>query len=128
MKQCPQCQSQLSDDQIVKHSYLCKSCTSENAHWRHIKATYGLTKEDYNILLEAQGFRCAICGTTEQTNSKMSRFCVDHEHDDTHRRGTKDRSKIRGLLCNNCNHGIGKFQDDPELLRKAISYLESHKG
>lgn len=128
MKQCPKCQVQIPNDQIVNHSYLCKKCTAENARWRHIKASYGLSKEDYNALFESQGFKCAICGSSKQDHSKMFNFCVDHEHDSAHKRGTKDRSKIRGILCNNCNHGIGKFKDDPELLRNAINYLEIHKG
>ena len=128
MKQCPKCLTQVSDDDIVKHSYLCKSCTSENARWRHIKATYGLSKEDYFSLYESQGGKCAICGTTEEKHIKKFHLSIDHEHDDSRRIGTHDRSKIRGLLCNCCNAGVGQFRDNIELLRKAINYLETHTG
>lgn len=143
MNTCKQCNqikplTQFSKSAGSKSPYkFCKECVSinysnnpkakESAHWRHLKATYGMSKEDYTIFLEKQGHRCAICGSLNQSHSKMLRLCVDHKHDNTHTRGTKDHTKIRGLLCNNCNHGIGKFNDDPELLRNAINYLESRK-
>jgi hypothetical protein len=30
---------------------------------------------------------------------------------------------IRGVLCFSCNRGLGKFGDDPEIIRSAIAYL-----
>ena len=65
---------------------------------------------DYNLLAEVQGNKCAICGTAP-TNKKLD---LDHCH---------ETKKIRGLLCNNCNRGLGHFKDNPELLRKAIDYI-----
>jgi hypothetical protein len=126
MKNCPQCNIQF--DHLVKHSYLCVSCTSENARWRHIKATYGITKEEYLAMFKSQNGQCAICNTTETNHSKMFNLIVDHKHDETHRRGTRNKENIRGLLCSNCNHGLGQFKDDPNLLQSAINYLKSHTG
>lgn len=77
------------------------------AQWRLYR--YGLTEEAYDALMEKQDGGCAICGAEGD-------FSVDHCH---------DTKKVRGLLCRECNIGLGKFKDDPELLRKAISYLIS---
>ena len=40
---------------------------------------------------------------------------VDHSHND---------GRVRGLLCFNCNQGIGRFDDDVTTLRRAIEYLD----
>lgn len=88
----------------------------------HLLKKYGLTPEDYNRMLEAQGGVCAICGKTETfryESGKLKELAVDHCH----------KTKInRGLLCYNHNEGIGKFQDDPNLLRKAADYLDRHSA
>lgn len=81
--------------------------------YKRLKQEFGITPEQYFHHLELQGGVCAICKKTCLTGRKLA---VDHDHD------TKE---IRGLLCCNCNHGIGKFQDNSELLRGAAMYLES---
>jgi hypothetical protein len=80
---------------------------------RHLMAVYGMKSTDYEALLAAQGGRCAVCGT-EFPGGRHRRLVVDHDH---FTRG------IRGLLCHNCNVGIGYLQDSPDLLRKASRYL-----
>ncbi len=72
--------------------------------------TYGITLEDYETMLKQQEGRCAIC--KNKPNKKS--LSVDHNH---------DTGKIRGLLCNNCNQGLGRFQDNPEILQIASAYL-----
>lgn len=57
-------------------------------------------------------YQCTICG--DETN-----LVVDHCH---------ETNKIRGLLCNRCNKGLGLFRDDPDLLEFARIYLLSAKG
>jgi len=79
-----------------------------------LKYMYGLTTENYEQLYLKLNGKCAICGKPEQRKSS-SHLCVDHCH---------KTGKIRGLLCHKCNSGIGKLNDDVELLKKAISYLE----
>ena len=74
---------------------------------------YGITLEDYNKMLSEQGGVCAICGKKEKGNKRLA---VDHDH---------DTGKIRGLLCGNCNIGLGSYNDDPATLIKAASYLRS---
>jgi Recombination endonuclease VII len=80
---------------------------------------YGLTPEEYEQRMEAQGGRCAVCGG-EGTRTVDDRplLVVDHDHETNQR---------RDLLCNNCNAGLGMFGDDPERLRAAAEYLERHR-
>lgn len=77
-----------------------------------LKAHYGITLDEYDALLTAQGGVCAICGAAEPRG--MGVFHVDHCH---------KSSKVRGLLCNECNMGLGKFKDSEQLLLAAAKYL-----
>ena len=79
--------------------------------YRRVSKLYGLTREEYDQMVEDQGGKCAICGSFG--NSRKS-LAVDHDH----RTG-----KVRGLLCEHCNNGLGCFLDDVRLLIKAIKYL-----
>jgi len=74
-----------------------------------LKAKYGMSIEEYDVLLRAQNGRCKICRTGD-----VRMLSVDHCH---------DTGTIRGLLCLKCNSGLGMFNDDPALLRKATQYL-----
>lgn len=80
----------------------------------YMKSEWGMTPEDYHRMLSGQGGGCAICGTFDPRG--RGRFHVDHDH---------ATGRIRGLLCNECNFGLGKFGDNPELLRRALAYLAS---
>lgn len=81
---------------------------------------YGLSIIDYEAMIEAQGGRCAICGTDDPgggvRNGRKKGWCVDH----CHTTGT-----VRQLLCNACNPGLGFFKHDIALLQKAIHYLST---
>lgn len=68
--------------------------------------------EDYNKLVVEQGNKCAICGDI----SKI-RLAIDHNH---------SNKKIRGLLCKDCNFGLGNFKDSKKNLTSAIKYLEKY--
>ncbi len=100
----------------------------ESARWRHIKATYSISKDEWQQLYESQDGKCAICGCTDVPEERRSNLSVDHAHGphDT-ARGTTDKTTIRGLLCQPCNKGLGSFKDDPELLIKAVEYLNKPK-
>ena len=90
---------------------------SKKARDCSLKRRYGLTHEEYSKMWESQGGCCRVCGQPESVKFKgaIKLLAVDHCH---------KTSKIRGLLCNNCNRAIGMLKDDPEILRKAASYLE----
>lgn len=75
---------------------------------------YGLTPPEINALMAKQSNACAICETTGLEGPKRFPF-VDHCH---------STGKVRGLLCENCNLGLGQFMDRPDWLRKAAEYLE----
>jgi|SRR6267142_4225923 len=77
-----------------------------NRKFRFLKI-HGLTLDQYNELLFAQDSKCAIC-------ERRVKLKVDHCH---------LSGKIRGLLCNNCNTGIGLLQESPSILIKAMRYL-----
>tara|TARA_B100001250_G_C19601306_1_gene700751 strand:+ start:59 stop:481 length:423 start_codon:yes stop_codon:yes gene_type:complete len=72
---------------------------------------YGITADEYDVLLETQGNVCAICREYPYQHKKLA---VDHDH---------ATGRVRGILCENCNRGIGMFKDRPELLQSAIEYL-----
>jgi hypothetical protein len=81
-----------------------------NALWK-----YGVDHGTYDRIFAAQQGRCAICGTTNP-GVRTRRFHFDHCH---------STGPVRGLLCQSCNNGLGRFKDNPETLRKAAAYLES---
>lgn len=72
---------------------------------------YGITDDEYDAMVEVQQGRCAVC-----RQEPDGRLFVDHDH----RTGQN-----RGLLCHNCNLGLGHFKDDPDVLRAALDYLEA---
>jgi hypothetical protein len=76
---------------------------------------FGLTPPGYERLLGIQG-GCAICGRQSQKNRRLA---VDHSH---------ATGEVRGILCDLCNRGLGVFQEDVNILRAAIAYLEGRGG
>lgn len=79
---------------------------------RSLKKNYGITIAEYDQMFSSQSGKCAICETHQDNLSK--RLAVDHCH---------TTGKLRKLLCEKCNRGLGFFQDSPVLLKKAMEYL-----
>lgn len=99
---------------------MCRECDA----FRQVKHNYGITREQYDALLDEQGGECAIC--VGSNDPKTKRLSVDHWHECD--AGHDPRKKaciqcIRGLLCEKCN--IGKYNENPKLLRAAAAYFES---
>ena len=90
---------------------ICNDCI--NIHRRIIYHA----KKNKEAMLESQNNTCIICGITPDKSKKQ--FVIDHNHK-TH--------VIRGVLCNNCNVGLGYFKDDPGRLAMAIKYLIDTDG
>lgn len=78
-----------------------------------LRRLYGITLEEYDLMFSNQGGRCAICMKHQDEFKK--KLHVDHCH---------TTGKVRGLLCQKCNQGIGLFNDDKDLLIKASEYLK----
>ncbi len=138
MKKCSKCKeikSYLSFSKNVStkdgKEYSCKTCHS--ARFRRYKANnkakvqkqtkranlkrkYGLTLEAYEEMLIRHSNRCAICATLiSDLTLQGSYICVDHNH---------VTGKVRGLLCNDCNQGLGRFKDNLLIIDNAKLYLE----
>ena len=89
-----------------------QSLTEEEKLLRNRKQTvayYGLTLEDYDVILKTQKGVCAICSEAPEGN-----LHIDHNH---------TTNEVRGLLCGKCNRAIGLLNDDVSLFSKAINYL-----
>jgi len=87
----------------------------KNQKWSHMKREYNLTKEEYFLMLESQNNKCKICNNIFETSVKTH---IDHDH---------FTGKVRGILCQKCNHGLGMFNDNIQLFYNAIHYLEQSK-
>lgn len=75
---------------------------------------YGITGDEYDAMIEAQGYKCAICSEEFDTSRQRS-INVDHCH---------ESGVVRGLLCKDCNTGLGHFRDNINTLISAATYLE----
>lgn len=104
---CYDCRKEVNRKQDLKRSDYRKKISRS----AYLKRTYGISDEDYHEMLEKQNGKCLICGS----ESIDRKHAVDHCH---------KTGKIRGLLCDSCNRGLGMFKDNPESLRKAASYVE----
>jgi len=83
-----------------------------------LRSRYNLQWEDYLILLETHNNVCGICKKPETSISRFGtpkRLTIDHCH---------ITGRIRGLLCDNCNRGIGHLQDNVSILQAALEYLK----
>lgn len=80
-----------------------------------LRRTFGITLEEYLKIHDEQGGCCAICNKSVSENGKA--LAVDHCH---------STGKIRGLLCDLCNRGLGMFRDNPDSLITAIQYLRKY--
>ena len=115
-KECCKCNQELSLDnfyirkrwdrkkskQNINYSSWCRKC--ESIYRRH--RNYNISEEQVNELLS--NAQCEICG-------RESYLVIDHCH---------ETGDVRGVLCNNCNTGIGMFLDSLPLIKQAWKYLK----
>lgn len=131
---CPKCQKRKAEAEFpprknpANHSQSrhCLECSrawnrgwsrrnretlNERSRKHHLRTKYGLTLEEFEVILQQQGGVCAICH--RPPNGRV--LDVDHNH---------KTGQIRGLLCLSCNAGIGSLGDSPEMLKRATAYLQ----
>jgi len=97
-------------EKLLKEEKLWRESHRQYLKETFLKRQYGITSEEREAILSRQGGGCAICG-------RNSRLNIDHCH---------SSKRVRGILCNQCNQGVGYFRDDPLLLEKAAAYLRNH--
>lgn len=93
---------------------------SDYAREWHLQRKFKITGDDYDIMLAEQNGVCAVCQKQETHTYKSGKakdLAVDHDH---------ATGSVRGLLCFNCNQGIGRLKDDPAILRRAALYIEHY--
>lgn len=118
-KPCREC-SELFQPVAPSHLYCSDPC-AELAHDRaRMLKSYNLSIEAYQKMVEDHAGFCAICGGTGFELSKNQRLLLVIDH--CHKSGA-----VRGLLCHNCNRGLGLFKDNEESLANAIEYLKRSK-
>lgn len=96
----------------LRHKTLYK-LFPEKKKDQSLRHKYKITLNEYNSLLQKQNYCCKICQLSKSENFKA--LAVDHNH---------ITNTIRGLLCDNCNKGLGCFKDNIATLKTAILYLE----
>ena len=107
----------------------CKPCAAEDTRlWniknketsreRYLQRQYGISESEYNARLLAQNNRCILC-SKEFSDGPFGPDSpvVDHCHAHGH---------VRGILCNECNRGLGYFRDNINALQNAVHYLENN--
>lgn len=126
-RKCLKCHARQMRERYCNLSLEQKQCIATRAkQWanknpaantRHrlkhyLKKHYGLTPDQLQLLQQTQTYRCYLCN--DKTN-----LVVDHDH---------LTGKVRSLLCQHCNSGLGFFRDRADLLRKAADYCDDHAG
>ena len=79
-----------------------------------LKSRYGMSLEDYDVMVTRQKGLCAICHRPPRGKTNGNKLYVDHCH---------KSGQVRGLLCPGCNTALGQFYHDIDVLRQAIAYL-----
>ena len=109
------------EEYSARHKYARRGATGSALWDNDLRGKYGADfgVKELHAMAEAQGYKCAICERpeTEIRNGLVKHLAVDHDH---------ATGKVRALLCAACNTGLGKFKDDPDVLKKAIAYLAKH--
>lgn len=125
---CPDCGLEKRPDDFPRdrrrhtgRGTHCKPCHNKrtratiqrlhgNTRHYHLKQRFGIGADEVEAMIRAQGGLCACCGEDPAVH-------VDHDH---------KRGKVRGILCEPCNGGLGQFRDRVDVIERAIRYLEAN--
>jgi hypothetical protein len=114
-KPCRECGTIFSP-KAPSHLYCGDLCNQRAHDSARLISAYGITLEQYEKMVEDHQLKCAICGEEgfELVKGQKLKLVIDHCH---------KTGAVRGLLCHNCNRGIGLLQDSVSNLEAAIAYL-----
>jgi hypothetical protein len=129
-KYCPSCKDWKPTDQFSVAAsgsdglrWKCKVCRASDLLRSSRMIRFGLTTERIEEMLKEQGYACPICSR----QLTIDTCHVDHDHACCPTSQSTCGGCVRGLLCAFCNHGLGRFKDDPALLESAAHYLRERK-
>lgn len=115
---CKKCQLEFAktyykknSNKILAHLKAQRKKDPDKARDQWMRSKYGLTFDELNRRLIAQGGACKICGDAPK------RWCVDHDH---------KTGKVRSILCYNCNLALGHLKDSAKRAFSAAAYLIEH--
>lgn len=140
-KLCPKCGETFPmakfyfNKKLSRYDSWCKGCkrmvnriarrvnyTRERGRKENLRQNYGITVQQYEEMLVAQGGVCLVCGQPETAmngrTKEIQNFHVDHCH---------TTGRVRGLLCQACNIAYGVMNEDPERIRLLLAYAEKQK-
>jgi hypothetical protein len=111
---CAQCQKER-----MRAIYASEAYKTKHRHYDRLKRRR-CSSQEYNKRLKEQDGKCAICNVKldDKLRAEDPLIIIDHSH---------ETGILRGLLCDNCNWGLGNFKDNPKFLLNAIKYLEYHQ-
>ncbi|WP_308403651.1 endonuclease VII domain-containing protein [Streptomyces niphimycinicus] len=88
----------------------CRDCKAADSRVGHLRRNYGLTEAERDAMIAAQYGLCVICLDAPPIH-------VDHCH---------KTGRVRGVLCFSCNAALGQFKDQPDVIRRAATYVEGN--
>ena len=111
---------QLANPERVRETRRLRNAHPERQRKQrdsYYRRTYGISADQADEILEGQNGRCAICCTPAP--ERLASMHLDHDH---------ATGAIRGFLCIDCNQGLGKLRDSPDLLLRALVYLRQRSA
>ena len=118
-RRCASCKNETQKEYYQANKEKFKEYNEANKEKKkesHLRNTFGITMDEYDLNLELQDNACKICKVDASEFTK--KLAVDHCH---------TTGEVRGLLCVSCNQGLGHFRDNIEFLEEAIGYLKNSK-
>jgi len=116
-KKCTYCEKVLNIKYFYRQKKNGKYYRNECIICGRIRLSNITDKETFRKLFLSKRITCMLCNKKEYRKN-TTRLSIDHYH---------KTGKIRGLLCNQCNVGLGAFKDNIKLLKKAIIYLNNNR-
>jgi hypothetical protein len=131
VKECSRCQQEKSPAAFNKCTgkkdglqAMCRECQSEY----HKMRTYGVSQKDFDAMLVKQKNKCALCEIKFRSRDYNGPICIDHKHHDDPEveKLRVGKTRVRGLLCHQCNVSLGLVRDDRGTLLRMVDYLTTH--